>query len=239
MPSDLQVSNIKDLAGSNTGLSIASDGQVTIGNLKSSINTLNPFYDDSQIAFWKFEDNLNDEHSNYNLTGSNIVYRTGFLGKGMDCTASNYATIPQFSALTSFSLSFRIKLDSLNTAKYIIGNQTTGQMFHDNGELKIYQTSGTGTWTGSPTISTGTIHHVVLSVSSGVPFLYLNNHLYIGNSLTSIQWGASSSWVGYIGTASTQAGVSTYAMDGMMDEVRVFNKALTSGEVSTLYTRDI
>ena len=30
MPSDLQVSNLKDLTGSNTGLSIASDGQVTI-----------------------------------------------------------------------------------------------------------------------------------------------------------------------------------------------------------------
>jgi len=30
MPSDLQVSNIKDLTGSNTGISIASDGQVTI-----------------------------------------------------------------------------------------------------------------------------------------------------------------------------------------------------------------
>tara|TARA_R100000458_G_C8250011_1_gene227157 strand:- start:44 stop:598 length:555 start_codon:yes stop_codon:yes gene_type:complete len=30
MPSDLQVSNIKDLTGSNPGLSIASDGQVTI-----------------------------------------------------------------------------------------------------------------------------------------------------------------------------------------------------------------
>ena len=30
MPSDLQVSNLKDLTGSNTGLSIASDGQVSI-----------------------------------------------------------------------------------------------------------------------------------------------------------------------------------------------------------------
>ena len=30
MPSDLQVSNLKDLTGSNTGLSIASDGQVTV-----------------------------------------------------------------------------------------------------------------------------------------------------------------------------------------------------------------
>jgi len=30
MPSDLQVSNLKDLTGSNTGLSIASDGQITV-----------------------------------------------------------------------------------------------------------------------------------------------------------------------------------------------------------------
>ena len=37
MPSDLQVSNIKDLTGSNTGLSIASDGQVTISQNNPSI----------------------------------------------------------------------------------------------------------------------------------------------------------------------------------------------------------
>jgi hypothetical protein len=37
MPSDLQVSNIKDLTGSNTGLSIASDGQVTIAQNNPSI----------------------------------------------------------------------------------------------------------------------------------------------------------------------------------------------------------
>ncbi|BAQ86465.1 filamentous hemagglutinin-like protein [uncultured Mediterranean phage uvMED] len=30
MPSDLQITNIKDLTGSNTGLSIASDGQITV-----------------------------------------------------------------------------------------------------------------------------------------------------------------------------------------------------------------
>ena len=37
MPSDLQVSNIKDLTGSNTGLSIASDGQVTISQNNPTI----------------------------------------------------------------------------------------------------------------------------------------------------------------------------------------------------------
>jgi hypothetical protein len=37
MPSTLQVSNIKDLTGSNTGLSIASDGQVTIAQNNPTI----------------------------------------------------------------------------------------------------------------------------------------------------------------------------------------------------------
>ena len=37
MPSDLQVSNIKDLTGSNTGLSIASDGQITVNQNNPTI----------------------------------------------------------------------------------------------------------------------------------------------------------------------------------------------------------
>jgi hypothetical protein len=37
MPSDLQVSNLKDLTGSNTGLTIASDGQITVNQNNPTI----------------------------------------------------------------------------------------------------------------------------------------------------------------------------------------------------------
>ena len=61
MPSDLQVSNIKDLTGSNTGLSIASDGQVTIAQNNPTLtlgsnatfpagHVLRVFYDESDAA---------------------------------------------------------------------------------------------------------------------------------------------------------------------------------------------
>ena len=193
---------------------------------------LDPFNDDSQIAFWKFETNLNDEHGNYNLSHSNIAYRSGFKGNGMDCSGTNYATFPTFSGLTTFSVSLRLNLDSSGADKYIFGHQTYGQLMHDSGELKMYK-SGENSWTGSPTISINTNYHIVLSVSSGTATLYLNNTQYTGNS-ASISLNS-----GYIGTASTIPGSSTYAMNGMIDEIRVFNKALTSGEVSTLYTNDL
>ena len=271
MPSDLQVSNIKDLTGSNTGLSIASDGQVTIENLKltpqteptspsegqiyydssddtilyydgsrfksfSTVSVLNPFNDSSQIAFWKFQDNLNDEHGSYNLAGTSIAYRTGFLGKGMDCTGTNYAQYSSLGVTTNFSVSLRLNFDSVSGAKYIFGDQgsSLGQLYSEgttNGQLKIWR-GGEQTFSGSPSITEGTDHHIVLSVSSSTATLYIDNIKYTGS--VSMTLGS-----GYIGTASTAVGNSLYAMNGMIDEIRVFNKALTSGEVSTLYIKDL
>ena len=65
MPSDLQVSNIKDLTGSNTGISIASDGQVTIeqNNPTVTLGTNATFPSGSILQVVEAEDNTHTTKS--------------------------------------------------------------------------------------------------------------------------------------------------------------------------------
>ena len=65
MPSDLQVSNIKDLTGSNTGLSIASDGQVTItqNNPTLTLGSNTTFASGMPIQIYRFGFDSNVDHS--------------------------------------------------------------------------------------------------------------------------------------------------------------------------------
>ena len=61
MPSDLQVSNIKDLTGSNTGLSIASDGQITVNQNNPTItlgSNATGFTGIKNIDVWQVDDDL-------------------------------------------------------------------------------------------------------------------------------------------------------------------------------------
>ena len=64
MPSDLQVSNIKDLTGSNTGLSIASDGQVTIAQNNPTIQL------GSNATGFTGIKNIDNWHLNGDISGS-------------------------------------------------------------------------------------------------------------------------------------------------------------------------
>ena len=82
MPSDLQVSNIKDLTGSNTGLSIASDGQVTISqnNPTLTLGSNTTFPADHIIQM-----NQTIDQSATTRTGD----KNSFASTGVSCTLAN------------------------------------------------------------------------------------------------------------------------------------------------------
>tara|TARA_Y100000593_G_C4258248_1_gene310792 strand:+ start:79 stop:696 length:618 start_codon:yes stop_codon:yes gene_type:complete len=64
MPSDLQVSNIKDLTGSNTGLSIASDGQITVNQNNPTItlgSNATGFTGVKILDQWRLHTNFSDK----------------------------------------------------------------------------------------------------------------------------------------------------------------------------------
>ena len=80
MPSDLQVSNIKDLTGSNTGLSIASDGQATIAqnNPTVTLGSNATFPAGTVVGYEKNQTVISSAQSSSgtytDITGSSLTY---------------------------------------------------------------------------------------------------------------------------------------------------------------------
>ncbi|MEK7801768.1 MAG: LamG domain-containing protein, partial [Pseudomonadota bacterium] len=86
--------------------------------------------------------------------------------------------------------------------------------------------------------TTGTIanssgwHHVTYTYDGSTIKLYIDGN-FDSQLATAIGVGGPASFGTYIGTMGFNAG--TYTLDGILDDVRIYNTVLTSGQVSTLY----
>ena len=183
------------------------------------------------IALYEMNGTADDTSGVYNGTPSNIDYNFGAFGQAAVFNGTNYIVTPELGDRTTFSYSFWMNMSNASGAnKYIFGEQVGGQIFANSGALQIYSNSGIRTFSGSPTVSNNTWHHIVLSVSSGTATVYVDKV----NKGTSSDTSTGITAPLYMGTASTQVGVSLYAMQGLLDQVRIFNTALTQAQVTTL-----
>ena len=86
--------------------------------------------------------------------------------------------------------------------------------------------------TGTVTVNDGQWHHVVLECNGTTKAAYVDGNL---DSLTADQWNATGSggqfWIGGGG----DLGDGTANLNGLIDEVYVFNRALSQGEIQALY----
>ena len=131
MPSDLQVSNIKDLTGSNTGLTIASDGQITINQdnptLTLGSNTTFPQGMPINSSFQKYTS------GNIDLTSETNTVAFDYIQIG--CTVGNTCVF-----------GFEFQFESF---------RTTGDALHRRGKIQLYQS--TSTVSAGATSSLGTL----------------------------------------------------------------------------------
>ena len=196
------------------------------------------------VGWWKLNGNANSSIGNLNGTTFNVTPRTGqdnianhaysFNG------SSSYIDVGDSDALTlgNFSLSLWLKT-SITSAQRLLNKETSGQSSYglliNNSMLYFFVD---GTWgshyirdTG-PVVTDDVWHHVLASRSESTLYLYIdgqliatrpnsttetldnNTNLLFGKHYTSIQW-----------------------LNGSMDDVRIYNRALTSTEISTLYSR--
>ena len=117
MPSDLQVSNLKDLTGSNTGLSIASDGQVTISQNNPTLTLgSNTTYPSGHVLNYHTNTydggsaSIGGNHSSYAETSTNARFAYTPISASSKIVISYYSTHAHINA---------------NQAYYAIGHEVT------------------------------------------------------------------------------------------------------------------
>lgn len=208
------------------------------------------------LGYWDFEEGsgttANDRSGN-NYTGTitgAASYTSGILGGALDFGGSNYVSIPSgitFALNNSFSVCAWFKYDSGTGSKTITGknnseegygilqvDRTNGKVFwtaiRDAGDFAFRGSSASGgvtagTWNFACGTYDGsdTIGGVTLYVNGTEDFTVSHNYPELTDGFTISD--------PFLIGGNNGAG----SFDGSIDEVRVYSRVLSSGEVSSLY----
>ena len=237
--------------------SLSSSEVSTLYNETSStVNTLQILGDTSCIATYTFEGNAQDLSGNYyhgsasnitydyNGTASNVTYTTGKFGKGAAFNGSNsQISTSSFASLSQVSISMWVNMPDISQQAGLIARYGT------NREFAIYMYSGTLTAsiyyngnngnatqvTASTYMSNDTWHHIAYTANgSTAPKLYIDN-VEVGSP----QYTDSTRCAYYTSSEPLDighfAGISAYNYEGKIDQVRLFDKELSVGEINSLY----
>jgi hypothetical protein len=202
-------------------------------------NAINPFGDSSEVALYKFEDDATDAEGNYDATSSpNVTYASGYIDKAAVFNGTNaIVALPSSSSISqinNFSLSFWVKPNgfvSFGTVVKFYSNYRNYVDIRLNGVLG-FNTTGTQLNTPNNSITDGVWQHVALTKSSTAgTAIYINGTSVATNSSDT---GNATIFSGYINYLGGWDGAS-YGFPGSIDQFRIFNRALDSGEAYALY----
>lgn len=214
------------------------------------------------VAFYKFEQNINDTQGSYNLGNAPASYVTG----KFDSYAANYTGQESnnvdlrniFTGTNSFSISTWIKYSSFAGQRMIFGCDannsspyqrvwivlTTGDLI----KVERYNATNMGNIgsVGCTTVSTtlvgnnSTWNHIVLSYKNGDvnPIrIYTNNSLCTNDTGPSQYYstnvGANTGFISAGPCNNNQNNVTPLTC--VMDNTRIYNRYLTTDEVEALY----
>ena len=208
------------------------------------------------VAEWRFENNASDTSGNGHngATGGGTTYVSGKIGEALNFDGTGIDRIPYSSALdfptSSFSTSLWIKTTSQNLGLIVDHRRNndacySGYSIEDAGSGKLVgrlRICAPATDTAANfdvltnTVNDGSWHNIVFVVdrTNHVSKMYqdgvLVNSLDI-SALGNISQTSIGVDLGYTGNPNTPVDPFT----GTLDQIRVYNRALTSNEVNSLY----
>jgi len=173
---------------------------------------------------------------------------TAAVFNGLQTSSASYVDISSSTTSTTSTVSFwmntTIKDSNAGTMLDAGGGSSANTGFSivrtaTNGYLSVNFTHGTAgqnqTFTGTTDICDGTWHHICLVMKSDNTFIcYLDGASHLSGTRTYWTSGDSHNLSNNrLGTNAGSVGASSYG--GKIDQVRIFDKALSSSEVTTLY----
>jgi DUF1680 family protein len=199
------------------------------------------------VAHYPFDNSPADASGNgRTATLLNGSYTTGRSGSALSLNGtSTYAALPSgiLAGASDFSVALWVRLDVVTawTRLFDFGTGTNSYMFlsprSGTGTLRFaITTGGAGAEqqiNGPAALTAGTWTHVAVTRNSNLGILYVNGAEVARNTALTLTAGALGT------TTQNWLGRSQYAdpyLDGALDNVRLYSRALTAAEVSTFAT---
>ena len=219
-----------------------SSGTFSVGGIKTyTHNTLDVFGDSSCIALYNLDGNANDTGGNYNGTASNVTYAQSYINNGgVFNGSSSVIDLGQRLLGGTHSASAWVKTSATGARQVIIGNAYDGStyglsVFIETDNILYLQWSHSNSWINVVDstvnrVNDGSWHHIAYFISAGSQKLYVDG--------AEVASGTTSSTAQNNTTAPTRIGRNWDAsgyFNGSIDQVRIFNKALSTSEIATLY----
>ncbi|MEI6191185.1 MAG: LamG domain-containing protein [bacterium] len=212
--------------------------RVVVGNVPTTVaSTLGV----GLVAHYKMNDNLGttvvlDNKGSYNGTSvrnTDQLDTTGKINGALSFVSANSDQILATDGMTGgsnpFSIAFWLKDSLAGTLQTIISFGSGGYNYIWNANTnKLVCDSGLRTSSATP-YNDGAWHHWVFVNNSGVGQFYRDGITDGSPGGFSYQGSPTNIWIGSL------TGNSGYFLNGQLDDVRIYNRALSAGEVAALY----
>ncbi len=239
----------------NVQLSQAGNYAVTVTNVYGATNsaeavlTVNPLppcapASSGTVSWWPGEGNADDVAgaNNGTLVGG-VSFAPGVVGQAFSFDGSSgYVTIPDSASLdifvSSLTIEAWIKVNQLGANSDWVGIVTKGNSSWrlqgtagaDTVTFSVSGVSPSGDLTGSWNVNDGQWHHVAGVYDGTNMFLYVDGELDVTQPATGTI--AQNSYPMCIGENAEAPG---HLWNGLIDEVSIYNRALTASEIQTIY----
>ncbi len=194
------------------------------------------------LAYWKFDEssgNASDATGNgYTLTNNaGVTYSAAVINNGANFASASTQYFNSTAAglglvASDFTIAFWIKPVSLAVYNSIITKYTGGSfgynIWADGGGVGLIIGSTNVSFTARPGLSTSAFTHIVITQSGTSVVIYKNGSSFGTGTGASVPSSSADFQIGLTSSYGTP-------MNGVMDETGIWTRALSAGEVSTLY----